>query len=103
MPKLGAINVAGKSGALYKFIAYSLDTTFKEHRPAVCVVTRRHQVPATGSFKHHPIAIDQTDDLRQFLACNPGPRPSCGANCICVHAEKDETARMAICNDLRKQ
>ena len=26
MPKLGAIDMPGKSGALYKFIAYSLDT-----------------------------------------------------------------------------
>ena len=103
MAKLGAVNVPGKSGALYKFIAYSLDTTFKEHRPAVYVVTRRRQVHETGLFKHHRIATDQTDDMRQLLADSSGSRQPRGANCICVHSEKDETARLAIWNDLRKQ
>jgi hypothetical protein len=103
MAKLGAVNVSGKSGALYKFIAYSLDTMFKKHRSAVYVVTRRHQVAETGSFKHRRIGIDQTADLRQLLACNSGFRQARGANCICIHAEEDETARLAIWNDVRKQ
>ena len=102
MSKLGAVNVSGKSGALYKFVAYSLDTMFKKHRSAVYVVTRRHQVAETGSFKHRRIGIDQTDDLRHLLGHSSFSQAR-GANCICIHAEEDESARLAIWNDLRKQ
>jgi hypothetical protein len=101
MAKLGAINMTGESGAVYKFVAYTLDTTFKQNRAAVFVVTRRRQSPETGSFKHRRIVMDQTDDLRQLLASDPTPHRDRGANCICVHGEKDEGARQAIWKDLR--
>ena len=103
MARYGAINIAGKSGAPYKFQVYSLDTVFKRHRPAVYVVTRRRQMPDTGVFRHRRIGIDQTDDLRQLLAQNSSFFGVPGANCICVHDETDARARLAIQKDLRKQ
>ena len=103
MAKLGAIGVHGISGAIYKFVAYSLDTRFKPHRPAVYVATRRREVEPMGAFKHRRLSLDQTDDVRKVLAHDGLRSRTHRANCICVHFEEDQTARSAICKDLRKQ
>ncbi|MDD4891324.1 MAG: hypothetical protein PHU85_15490 [Phycisphaerae bacterium] len=102
MARFGAVDIEGKSGSAYKFIAYSLDTVFRRHRPAVYVVTRRRQVVDTEAFKHRRIGVDQTGDLRRLLAESSGFHGVPGANCICVHDELDKDARLAIQKDLRK-
>lgn len=101
MAKLGAVNVIGKSGEIYKFRAYSLDTLFRKRRPAVVLVTRRRQIGPDGPFKHRQLAVAQTDDLRQLMAEQPPLDRPRTANCICVYAETDGARRLAIQNDVR--
>ena len=55
MARYGAVKITGKSGASYKFIAYSLDTIFRRRRAAVYVVTRRRQARLSQAFKHRKI------------------------------------------------
>lgn len=99
MSKLGAVKMAGNSGSVYRFTAYSLDTVFRRHRPAVVVITRRRQVSPGGAFKHCRLALRQTDDLRML---GKGLKPG-RANCLCVLGEKDEATRNSILEDLRRQ
>ncbi|MCG3181719.1 MAG: hypothetical protein BIFFINMI_04118 [Phycisphaerae bacterium] len=101
MARFGSISVPGKSGAAYKFAAYTIDTTFNRNRPAVYLVTRRRQVAETGGFRHHRLALNQTDDLRRLLARRARRGGVHTANCICVHPEPDLATRLAIRDDLR--
>ena len=103
MAKLGAIDISGKSGRRYKFIAFSLDTAFRKGRAAVYVVTRRRQAAAGGGFKHRRIGMDQTGDLRRLLADSSRFHGVSCANCICVYDEEDEAARRLVQQDLRIQ
>ena len=100
MARLGAISVAGKSGTQYRFTAYPLGTTFKKGLGAVLVATRRRQVKRNGAFKHRRMVLDQTDDVSQFLARETRPLADHGVNCICVHVETDQAARLRIQEDL---
>lgn len=100
MARLGIITFAGKSGNEYKFNAYSLGTAFKKGLSAVYIITRRWQHESKGPFKHRRIRMGQTDDLREPLAEEAKSLIKLRANCICVHSEKDETARLAIQQDL---
>lgn len=100
MPRLGTITLPGRSGGQYKFNAYALGTAFKEGLSAVYVLTRRTHRQALGRFRHKPLHVGQTADLRQPLELPAGALTASGANCICVHREQDETARAAISLDL---
>lgn len=66
----------------------------------VYVVTVRRQVEGTGAFRHKHICLGQTDDLRQPLTGDGKSFAERGANCICVHSERDKTARLGIEQDL---
>jgi hypothetical protein len=100
MARLGIITFAGKSGIQYKFNAYSLGTAFKKGLSAVYIITRRWQHESKGPFKHKRIRLGQTDDLRQPLAEEEQSLVKLRANCICVHSEKDQAARLVIQQDL---
>ena len=49
---------------------------------------------------HKRIHAGQSDELRQPLAGDERPFSAWGANCICVHTEKDKGARQKIEQDL---
>ena len=100
MNKLGIVKFSGKSGTRYAFIAYPLETVFARGASGVYVVTRRKQGKFSKGFVHKRICTGQSDELRQLVS-SQGPSLSAqGANCICVHAEKDQGARQKIEQDL---
>jgi hypothetical protein len=92
--------LTGKSGSQYKFNAYPLETVFKKGLAAVYLVTRRVHVKPSGAVKHKEICLGQTDDLRQPITGQGEFVTSQGANCICVHGEKDQVRRLGIHQDL---
>jgi len=100
MNKLGTVKFSGKSGARYAFIAYPLETVFDEAFGGVYVVTRRRQGKSKRGFVHKRICTGQSDELRQVLTSQERSLSAQGANCICVHAEKDEGTRQEIEQDL---
>jgi hypothetical protein len=100
MNKLGAVTFGGKSGNRYKFDAYPLGTVFEKAFSGVYVVTRRKQGKSERGFVHKRICTGQSDDLRQPLTSDDKSFSARGANCICVHAEKDKDARQKIEQDL---
>ena len=99
MNKLGVVRLTGKSGTKYKFGAYPLDTVFKKGMGGVFVVTKRVRRDS-GAVKHREIHLGQTGDLHLPLPGEAGSFVTAGANCICVHGEKDETVRQEIQLDL---
>lgn len=100
MNKLGTIKFSGKSGARYAFAAYPLETVFDEAFGGVYVVTRRRQGKSRKGFAHKRICTGHSGDLRQLMTGDERSFSERGANCICVHAEKDECARQNIERDL---
>ena len=103
MGKLGIVRFTGKSGDQYKFNAYPLQAGFRKGLGAVYVVTQRRQVESSGAFKHRKICMGQTGDLRESLAGEGESLAARGGNCVCVHGEKDEAARMQIQQDLTRK
>jgi len=100
MNKLGTVRFSGRSGNQHKFTAYPLETVLDEAFSGVYVVTRRRQRKARKGFGHKGICTGRSDASRR---CPGGGEPSLsaqGANCICVHAERSETARQTIEQDL---
>lgn len=102
MSKLGTVKFSGKSGTRYAFTAYPLQTVFVQGLGGVYVVTRRRQGKTKSGFVHRRICSGQSDDLRQPLPGDEQGFCAKGANCICVHAEKDGPTRRAIELDLVK-
>ena len=103
MNKLGNVKFSGKSGTRYPFIAYPLGTVFAEGFGGVYVATRRREGKSRSGFVHKRIRMGQSDDLRQPLASEEQAFSTQGANCICVHAEKDEGTRREIEQDLVRE
>lgn len=99
MNKLGVVRLTGKSGTKYKFGAYPLDTVFKKGMAGVYVVTKRVR-KGSGAVKHREIQLGQTGDLGLPLSEAAESFVTAGANCICVHGEKDEAVRRGIQQDL---
>jgi hypothetical protein len=102
MSKLGMVKFSGKSGMRYAFTAYPLGTVFAHGLGGVYVVTRRREGNCKSGFMHRRICAGQSHDLRQPLPSDEQAFCAKGANCICVHAEKDEPTRLAIELDLVK-
>jgi len=103
MNKLGTVKFSGTSGARYAFAAYPLETVFGRGVGSVYVATRRKQGKSKKGFVHKRICTGQSDDLRQSLASDERSFSARGANCICVHAEKDQDARQKIEQDLARE
>jgi hypothetical protein len=100
MDKFGNVKFSGTSGNQYKFAAYPLETVFDEAFSGVYVVTRRRQRKSKSGFVHKRICTGQCEDLCQPLADSKQHFSGQGANCLCVHAEKDKDARRKIEQDL---
>ena len=100
MNKLGTVKFSGKSGARYAFAAYPLETVFEKEFSGVYVVTRRRQGKSKSGFVHKRICTGQSDGLRQPVTSDEQSFSARGANCICLHAEKDRGARQKIEQDL---
>ncbi|HUT61658.1 MAG TPA: hypothetical protein VNA25_27785 [Phycisphaerae bacterium] len=103
MSKLGTVRFSGKSGARHAFAAYPLETVFARGVSGVYVVTRRKPGKSKKGFVHKGICTGQSDDLRQSLASDERSFSARGANCICVHTEKDKGARQKIEQDLVRE
>ncbi len=101
--KLGTITFTGKSGTEYEyeFGVYPLNTRFKEGYEAVYFVTRRYKT-TDGKFSHKRIYVGETDDLSERF--DNHHKESCfgkhGANCVCIHKESRQSARLRIEDDL---
>lgn len=99
MPSLGTITMRGKSGKTYEFRAYPIKTVFKEGLSGVFILTRRTYREATRSKRHKPLILGHNANLRKSNVDTTDPLYS-DANCICILAEKDESARLEIHQDL---
>ena len=100
MNKLGTVKFSGISGSRYEFAAYPLETVFDKAFSGVYVVTRRKQGKSKSGFVHRRICTGQSDGLRQLPTSDEQSFSARGANCICLHAEKDKGARQIIEQDL---
>jgi len=91
----------GKSGHVYNFVSYELDTTFAQDHGGVYIVTNRHEKP-DGKYGHDVLHIGATEDLASEFAAHEAQ--SClnehEANCVCVHAADDPLTRQRIIQDL---
>jgi hypothetical protein len=99
MASLGTITLVGKSGARYRFMAYPLGTIFKKGFAAVFIATQRTLKPPAGSVRHKPLFLGHSADLHAPNVDVSNALPA-AANCICVHAEKNERERLDITQDL---
>ena len=97
------INFRGKSGERYRFQAWPIDTKFKAIG-GIYIVTKRECLDRTFPTKatHRCLAIGQTADLAAsaFTEAELSKLTAQGANCVCVYAMADETARMQVEKDL---
>jgi len=95
MPKIANATFAGESGEEYKFVAYSIDTTFK-NVGAVYIFTKRTK--KDGNWSHKFLYIGESEDLGDRIANHD--KWDCvnenGANCICVKTVEDEDERLDI-------
>lgn len=101
MAKLGTIAFTGASGATYDFDVYPWGTGFKKDYGAVYFVTKRGK-NAEGGYSHTRIYLGETEDLSTRF--DNHHKQDCfdrnEANCICIHGEQDESARLRIEKDL---
>jgi hypothetical protein len=103
MNKLGIVKFSGKSGHQYAFTAYPHQTDFEKGLGGVYVVTRRKPSKSRSGFVHRKICMGQSDDLCRSWSGDGRAGAERGANCICVHAEKDKEARLNVMEDLMQK
>ena len=99
MAKLGTIVLTGASGTEYRFDVCPWGEDF-EPLAAVYAVTRRFK--RRDSYSHEVLHVGYTSDLPERFEDHH--KPDCfkqkRANCICIHREDDESARLRIEEDL---
>ncbi|MDE2462124.1 MAG: GIY-YIG nuclease family protein [Alphaproteobacteria bacterium] len=97
---MATIAFTGKSKKRYKFTVHPLGTEFKSVG-AVYFITSRKKTKS-GSYVHTRIYVGETGDLSERF--DNHHKEKCfkkhGANCICIHREEDEDARLEIEQDL---
>jgi hypothetical protein len=96
------IVLAGKSGAIYRFQVWSLETPFQAV-PAAYVVTRRARENRNyNSAAHDIVYIGEAASLADPFATESDF--NCfrkhGANCICIHRVEDGRRRREVAQDL---
>ena len=91
--KITDVEFIGQSGIHYSFEVYPRGTQFN-HVAAVYLVTKR--TIQNGRGVHEIIYVGETADLAERFSNHH--KEDCfnmsGANCICVHLEKDAGARL---------
>lgn len=102
MSKLGKITYTGKSGAKYEFGIYTSDTDFKDDFPCVYLFTKRAK-SSDGKFSHKLLYVGETEQLGIRLSGHHKLEKAkkLGMNCVCVHHETGEEARLDKETDLR--
>jgi hypothetical protein len=93
---------SGKSGAIYRFQVWSLETSFRPV-PAAYIVTRREQSNINyNSGSHEVLYIGETSSLSDPFATSADF--NCfrkhGATCICVYRVEHEQLRREAALDL---
>jgi hypothetical protein len=93
---------SGKSGAIYRFQVWSLETVFRPV-PAAYIVTRREQSNGTyNNASHEVLYIGETSSLADPFAT--AADFSCfrkhGATCICIYRVDHEQLRREAALDL---
>jgi hypothetical protein len=96
------IVLTGKSGAIYRFQVWSLETPLKAV-PAAYIVTRRAQENSNyNSAAHEIVYIGEASSLADPFAT--ASDFNCfrkhGANCICIHRVEDDRRRREVAQDL---
>ncbi len=99
MPAIASIDFTGKSGKKYTFNVYPLGTKFKDIR-AVYAFTKR--TPKENTHTQAVLYVGESEKLGDRISNHE--KLECvkplGCNCICVHSEDNEVARMAKEKDL---
>jgi hypothetical protein len=100
MANLGDLTYHGASGVLYKFTVHPWGTVFKAVGAVYCVTKRTPKSDGGGS--HDLIYIGETGDLSERFDAHH--KAACmerhGANCICIHVERDVQVRLRMEADL---
>ena len=98
MAKLGVFTISGKSGLVYEFDAYPLNTVWTPVS-GVYIVTHR-DVRSDGTAQHVCLSLGQARNL-QILSSDPATWPHAHrANCICLLEETSEAQRKMIVTDI---
>ena len=102
MSMLGTIAFKNDQGHVFDFKIFAMDAAFKPGHGGVYIISRRHDEPK-HHHGHHVIYIGETDDMASALTDHPeaGKFVAENANCCCVHATQDETARKRIAGELQ--
>jgi len=97
---LGHVPIQGKSGQIYHFHAYALDTVF-DRVGAVYFITSRNAAK-DGRTAHSRIFCGETADLstRASLDGHAASFKQYDANCICVYLSEDAEFRRSLEEDI---
>lgn len=100
MPSLGKTTFDGQSGNTYRFTVYPLCTRIRKIAGLYVIANRSHD--DTTGHQHQALYVGHTEDLSQPFERHHKAREfeRCGANCICLHADKSEDSRMEKERDL---
>jgi hypothetical protein len=100
MGKIADAVFTGASGDTYLFDVYTLDTSFN-NIGAVYIFSRR-KVEGGDKGTHKVLYIGSAKELKDRIAYHEGWQclERYGVNCICVHPEKNESARLTKEGDL---
>jgi hypothetical protein len=97
---LGHVPIQGRSGQIYHFHAYALETPF-DRVGAVYFITSRN-VSKDGRTAHSRIYCGETEDLstRASRDAHAASFKQFGANCICVILSEDAEFRRTLEEDI---
>jgi len=99
MEKLGTANFPGALGAEYEFVAFPLEWE-PDSIGAVYAFTGRD--PSTSPATHEILYVGVAEDINERLSGHE--KLKCvmplGCNCICIHPENSEQARLHKEKDL---
>lgn len=98
MAKLGILNIHGKSGFLYEFEAFPLNTVWTP-LSAVYVITHR-DVHCEAPTEHVYLRIGQSRNLQTLPPPTPAWTARHRANCLCILEEKEFKRRREIMSDI---
>jgi len=101
MSKFGTIEFSGKSGKLYSFNVYSIDTDFEPYSAVYCVTHRKED--DAGHGMHEKLFFGSTEDMSSALKKAVSKLNGQQVNCICAHREESADAREEIKEDLIEQ
>ena len=100
MAKITTMTLKGKSGAVYGFDVYPINSNWNS--VAAVYVASKRTVDAAGKGHHTLIYVGVTEDLKGRHSGHH--KEDCftknGANCLSLHMEEDEDTRLAIEEDL---